>query len=287
MPGAALARAVLIAARPKIRNPAAGEKKANMKNTATNDISTRPNSPRKYIPTIEEWTTIYKKHFDRLVGWLARKCDKELARDCVQVAFQKIIGLSECRLENPLQPLTSAGWVLFVHQQAEWVLGHELEKAYRWRSPAKSVDELAKELEAIRADTGLTPRQRELACKNRRRLLGYIIDLEGDEERSAHAVDALDGNLCSRRFRQLFEAVCDRHRVSDKVREAFRRAVIDGMPSTEVVLAVWGATDSKDEIDARKGNLFRIKNRIIGYLVEFAEEWKRNGGSLSSFLEAA
>lgn len=259
-----------------------------MKTTTANDIFAPSNAERKFIPTPDEWGVIYDKQFNRLVGWLKRKGGEDAARDSVQSAFEKIIGLSECRLEKPLQPLTAKGWVLFVRQQAEWILGHEREKDYRWRSPSKTIDELANELETIRSDTELTPRQREAAYKSRRRLLGYVVGLEEDEARTFPPVDSiLDGDLCSKCFRRLFEEVCRRHRVSDKVREAFRRAVIDEMPPTEVVLAVWGATDSQDEIDARKGNLSRIKNRIIGYLVEFAEEWKRNGGSLSSFLDAA
>jgi hypothetical protein len=260
-----------------------------MDTPTTNDIFSPANAGRKFIPTFKEWELICAKHFDNLVSSLSHshRCTEAVARACVLDAYEKILGLSESYLKNPLQPLTVNGWFLFVRQQAEWMLSHRREKDGRWLSPSKTIGELLREIGEIRNDAGLTPHQREETLRNRRRLLRYLVEGEAEEERNVQAVDAIDGDLCSKRFRQLFEAVCDRHKVSDKLREAFRRTVIDEESTTEVVLAVWGATDDEKEIEKRQGNLYRIKNRILGYLVEFAEEWKRNGGDLSSFLEAA
>lgn len=258
-----------------------------MKTTATNDIFSPANAGRKFVPTPEEWKLIYARHFARIVDWLKCKCGEDDAKDCVQSAYQKILGLSRSRLEKPLQPLTVSGWALFVHQQAEWILGHERAKNSQWVSAAETTADLAKEIEGIQNDTELTSRQRADVLRSRRRLLRYLVGLEDAEERSVSPVDSIDGNICAQRFRSLFEAVCNKHRVSAKVREAFLRVVIGEESSTAVVLAVWGYTDDEGEIETRKGNLYRIKNRIIGYLLSFAKEWKRNGGSYNSFLEAA
>lgn len=232
----------------------------------------------KFIPTIAEWGKLYNTWARKIAQSLWKWGSEADAQDATQEAFLKVMGLSKkSRLEKPLEPMPIGTWYAHVRQQAKWILCHENEKVRYWRSKANTMDELARELDEADEDA---------KCRGRR-LMGLLVDLEGREMEAELPGGRLDAEWLWRKVRVLVDNVCRAHGVSSRNRNAFVRYVLDEMPTAEVAVEVWGATDSLAEIAARRNNLFVIKNRVMCLLKDVAADWQLHGGDYSTFLDAA
>ena len=242
----------------------------------------------KFIPTIKEWEGFYSNWFKRLVDALWKSGRVEMVEDAVQDAFLKVTGLSSNReLQGGLEPMTEVGWYCFVKHQAEWILGHEREKNFKWRTDVSTIEDLAKKIEAIRKDSELSPSQRELSLRRHRQLMRHLVDVEGREAEVALPSDGLDEIHCRDVVRRLIADVCRASGISDRNRDAFIFYVLDEMSPSEVVSRVWGEPSSLREAAERKNNLYVIKNRVIRRLRDFADNWQGGGHSTDEFLAAA
>lgn len=239
---------------------------------------TKHENDEKFIPSIAEWGKLYDTWAKKIAQSLWKWGSGEDALDAVQEAFLKIMGLSKkYRLEKPLEPMPIGAWYAHVRQQAEWILRHENEKVRYWRSKANTVDELVRELDEADEDA---------KCRGHR-LMGLLVDLEGREIEAELPGDRLDAEWLWRKVRTLVDNVCRTHGVSSRNRNAFVRYVLDEIPTAEVAIQVWGATNSLVEIAARRNNLFVIKNRVMRLLKDVAADWRAHGGDYSTFLEVA
>lgn len=252
-----------------------------MKKTINNDSA-------KFVPSIKDWEKFYSKWFKRLVGALWKSGRIETIEDAVQDAFLKLAGFSENRqLRGELEPLTEMGWYCFLKQQAEWILGQEREKNLKWKSEVSSIKELARKIEAVRQDDGLSKGQKELSLRRHCQLMRHLVDLDVRGREMALPSDGLDGCRCREVARRLVANVCRECGISDRNRDAFILYVLDEESPAEVVVRVWGATSSLKEMEERKDNLYVIKNRIYNRLRNFAASWRGGGHSADEFLAVA
>ena len=250
--------------------------------------NTYTSSNDKFIPSASDWNRFYTNWFAKIAKALQRFAPWGIVEDGVEEAFLKLQGLStERHLEKPLEPLSEIGWFRFICKQAEWIIGQKRDENAKWRSEATTIDELFKKIADMKTDGNLSPRQRNVALKNQKQLLKCLVELEADELAVALPSDGIDGNIFAKKVNALLNEVCKRHSVSKHVRKAYKLYVLEKASAYDVVIEVWGATDSKAEIEERKNNLYQIKNRINGYLADLANEWRRRGGDFRSFLDAA
>ena len=230
----------------------------------------------KFIPTIAEWGKLYDAWAKKIAKSLWKWGSEADALDATQEAFLKIMGLSKkYRLEKPLESMPAGAWYAHVRQQAKWILCHENVKDRYWCAKANTMDELVRELDEEDEDA---------KCRGRR-LMGLLVDLEGREMEAEVPGDRLDAEWLRCKVRNLVDNVCHAHGISSRNQNAFIRYELDEVPTAEVVVEIWGPTDSPTEIAARRNNLFVIKNRIMRLLKDVAADWQSHGGGLDTFLD--
>ena len=89
----------------------------------------------EFIPTPERWAEFYGKWSSHMVRSLWSHGSKADCEEAVQVAFLKVVGLSEnLKLRKELEPRTEKEWYAFVLWQARGVLSHMHQRAARFES---------------------------------------------------------------------------------------------------------------------------------------------------------
>lgn len=212
----------------------------------------------KFIPTAGEWNQYYAKWFDRIVSSLWSYGSTSDARDAVQDAFLKILGLSNrYRLEGELEPHTESGWYGFIVQQAKWMLGHAREADGAWRSDVDTVKELEKSVQ-----TG------EKSGRNDgSRLLKYLIEQDGvQEEFMCLPYDRTEAEESRRSVREFVARVANKHGMSSRNYKAFVMHVLDEFTPDEIVDQIWGRGVSAAKRVQYKGDLYVIKSRMLAWL---------------------
>lgn len=121
------------------------------------------NSTEKFIPTLERWAELCGQWFSHMVRSLWSHGSKVDCEEAVQVAFLKVMGLSEnLKLRKELEPRTEEEWYSFVLWQARGVLSHMHQRAARFES-----------FDPERHHGGLSVHRRD--CEHLRRVLDAAI----------------------------------------------------------------------------------------------------------------
>ena len=90
-------------------------------------------STEKFIPTLERWAELYGQWFNHMVCSLWKHGSKADCEEAVQVAFLKVMGLSEnLKLSKELEPRTEKEWYSCVKWQARGVLSHMHQRVARF-----------------------------------------------------------------------------------------------------------------------------------------------------------
>lgn len=240
----------------------------------------------KFVPTQDQWLTLMGAWHKEICGVLWSTGPKAMVEDAVSEAFLKVSGLSDrYKLEKPIQkPISLKALRNFVIKQAKWMMGHERERAHRWQTCFGSSEELARNnanrkcgLEAFDDDTETHDRKLE----------EVVVDFEGREAELPVPGDNYDEAHLTDRVRRLVEDYCVSHKVNPRAAKAYVKYALDEEDIRDVVADVWGAVSDEAELARRIGYVYVRCHRITNGLLQWARQFKKDGGTYVTFLNVA
>ena len=222
----------------------------------------KKNYEEKFIPTTDEWVALYSTYGSQIVRALWQSGNKQDCEDALQFAMIKIMGLdAKHHLEKPLQPKTEGEWVCFIQLQARAFLGHLHEHEAKWGWAGNSYKELFEVYQTALSDRTLTGRARDDRLRNIRRQLKYLLEAERVRNVDVWSpVERLEADVRRLAVREMIDIVCSEYRVSDRDREVYVRAVLDGEDAQCI---------ADDLLDGARGSLYTIVCRVNKKLLKY------------------
>ena len=227
-----------------------------------------------YIPTLGEWGALLRKHGPKIVNSLWRSGNRQDCEDAVQSAVIKIAGLDpDHRLEEELEPKTEAQWVGFVQMHARSFLSHRNEREAKWVWAGNTHKELRDAYSATLADRTLGERPRAERLRNIRRQTQYLVAREEVRNQDAQSpIERLSEKIRRQAVREMVDLVCGEYGVSDRDRDVFVRAVLDGEDAQHV---------ADDLLKGNRSHLYIIVCRVKEKLVKHGRTAFKRGWVLA------